>query len=106
MQPPQVTMDQVQLAKANIGARAIGLEAVNTLQIYTDAEVVRKLTEKTMLENVTDMVGGILELLQSQNKLTPTPTKPKTRWGLFVGVTLLISAVIGVGWLASHGWHL
>jgi hypothetical protein len=52
------------------------------------------------------MVGGILEVLSLTNKFTPPQAKKKTRWGLFVGVTFIVSALALAGYFALHGWKL
>jgi hypothetical protein len=104
--PPLIDQRAIMLAKQNGAARIVGLEAVKTLEIYRDAAETQEALMPTFRDQVTEMVGGILEVLSLTNQFTPPSTKKKTRYGLFVGIVFVASAVSLVGWLAIHGWHL
>lgn len=106
LKPPTIDASTMEWAKNNVSARVVGLEAVKTLQVYRDADEVRRSLEPTIREQVTDMVGGILELLQLEGKIEPREVKAQTRWGLYVGVAIMAATFLGLGWLATHGWHL
>lgn len=106
MHPPILNNQVVQLARNNVSARVVGLEAIGQVQVLREAIGVREAMEVPIRDQVTTIVGGILELLEAEGKLDPSTVKPKTRWGAYIGVTVILTTFAVVGYLATHGWKL
>jgi hypothetical protein len=94
----------VDLAQRNLDAR-VGMEAVGQVQVYRQALAVREALETPIKDQVTNIVGGILELLEAEGKLDPVSVKPKNHYAAYVGATIILSAFAVLGWVATHGWH-
>jgi hypothetical protein len=104
--PPILNTAVIELAKQNIQAHHLGLEAVGQVQVYRDALAVREAMETPIRDQVTNIVGGILELLEAEGKLDPVAVKPRTHYAAYIGATIVLT-VLGLGvYLATHGWKL